>query len=732
MNGLLQSGYSKYEANIAADALSDENIRKMKNNGSEVTVQGRTMYKVNEGNRVVYDSSLGAFKYVAQVYYDPQTRGLLVEDIESRGGKIYLTGRISSTGNGKILATDSGAQISITNATSADLTTGKIINNNLAGTISITDLAKNTWTEYSRTATNSMSLAAYEKYLKLTDGQKARGKANRRLISGLRYNWTVGQESGTTKYYQKTTSTLFWGGLDIDTSENKLAEEEKRTTPTEKTEPGRKLGSGTFVDAITSDISQYGTEISNTPFGAILESQKTSESRTVTGEWKESGNWWALWSNPKYHTTWTTKSASTQSYTFSLKADNPIAIGFLGQEHGAINLSNTNANGGNINLNGNIRNNTSLATLDIKAAGGSIVQKSGTFLTTGVANLQAKNHIENIHIASMGERVATGKKDADGNDSYITRDGVMLSALSSHAGNIDVEVVGGTAEGQALPGNVVLSRLASEGKDTDGKPGNVSLKAEGNITQTTDAVTVKGREIRLTSVKGSIGTFEEVLNQDGSIARLVPKQAIVVDSVAEAYGSGEDTASVNAEAQKHIYLAEKDGDMRVGSIISKEGDVRLEATDGRFIDALPQTGNGNNMDEDDLVRHWIDSGLIAGTEDYEGAYIRGLKQDAANYKARVEAQYQEFKNGPRERSLRQQFTKPGSTETYASVSEYLAQDKTYQALPESSRKAYADAITDQFNQFMADDAIQKKFTRADGTRYISAREYLRISSSIAF
>ena len=88
--------------------------------------------------------------------------------------------------------------------------------------------------------------------------------------------------------------------------------------------------------------------------------------------------------------------------------------------------------------------------------------------------------------------------------------------------------------------------------------------------------------------------------------------------------------------------------MRVCSIISKEGDIRLEATDGRFIDALPQTGNGNNMDEDDLVRHWIDSGLIAGTEDYEGAYIRGLKQDADNEKARVEAQYQETKNDPRE------------------------------------------------------------------------------------
>ena len=78
----------------------------------------------------------------------------------------------------------------------------------------------------------------------------------------------------------------------------------------------------------------------------------------------------------------------------------------------------------------------------------------------------------------------------------------------------------------------------------------------------------------------------------------------------------------------------------------------------------------------------------------------------------------------KELRARQQFTKPGSTETYASVAEYLAQDKTYQSLPESSRKAYVDTITDQFNQFMADDAILKKFTRADGTRYVSAREYL--------
>ena len=88
VNGLIQSGFSKYEANIGADALSDENIQKYKNTGSEVTVQGRTMYKVNDGNKAVYDAGIGAYKYIVQVYYDPQSGGLVVEDIDTRGGKI--------------------------------------------------------------------------------------------------------------------------------------------------------------------------------------------------------------------------------------------------------------------------------------------------------------------------------------------------------------------------------------------------------------------------------------------------------------------------------------------------------------------------------------------------------------------------------------------------------------------------------------------------------------------
>ncbi len=980
VNGLIQSGYGKYVAEIAEDALSDANIEKLKNNGSEVTIQGRTMYKLNDGNKAVYDSGTGAYKYIIQVYYDPGTKGLVVEDIDTRGGKIYLTGRISSTGNGRILAVDGGAEISITNNTKADLSAGKILNNDIEGKISITDLAKSTWTEYDRNGTNSMSIAAYEKYLTLTDAYKADfAKLNdtqkvsylnlsdiqraeyanpqttdarraeilgtpteaqineAKIVSGgsighnngatpsasyavkddLRYNWTEGEDTSITRYYRLETSSLFWGGLKYGDNTSELAKLESSLPSTTRPGTESELGKGDFIGAIDN---KYG--LNNNEFGAIFENNLTDNSRTVTGSGKESGDWWALWSNPTYWVTWTTKTGSTQSYTYSLKANKQIGVGFIGQKDGSISVTNTNTVSGNVNLDGNIQNNTKDATLTVQSAGGSIIQKSGTSLTTGHADLRAKNDIENIHITSLGERIAATTQNEGGDvaATYIPHDGVKLSAVSYNGGDIDVDVVGGTADGQKLPGNVVITRLASKGRQhATEKPGDVSLKAEGNITQFislgqkftdengaayisaeaylqndaayqalpdnrkqayADKVTqefeqlvrlrqkftktgsagtydsaaeylaqdntyqaklqansayanqikneyankdghtdleqkyrgynsaeeyldqdkayqdllfasaayrdnvedefarftkeetasVQGRSIRLTSVKGSIGTVEEIKNSEGTVQRVVPKRAVVIDSFAEAYGLSEDTANVSAEAKKHIYLAEKEGDMRVGSIISHEGDVRVEATDGRLVDALPQQDNANNVDEDDLIHHWIDAGLIAGTEDYEGAYIKGLKQDAANYKARVEEQYREFKNGGQEQSLRQKFTKPGSAETYSSAAEYLEQDKAYMVMENSnadykahiqyeyehradnpdwqakyanydsagdyldqdtayknmlaSSKNYKDTIEKEFKQFTVEDGIKSKFTKEDGTFYTSASEYL--------
>lgn len=684
VNGLIQSGFSKYEAEIPANTDASDIMYKIKPNPWEnfsvvktpVYVGGRALYKVNDGGRTVYDKSIGAFKYIVQVYYDPIANSLVMEDIDTRGGQIYLSGRISSTGDGRILAMNGGADINVVNNSKLDLQAGKILNNDTEGKITITDLARDTWTEYThdtiRTITDyskyGKDLAAAEQHAVTTEGIGYE-VGSYAVKPGLRYNWSLGTETGQTKYYHKVDSTLFWGALDIGSDTDSSLAKYETSTPYEIRNNGtRQLGSGEFIDQISDDYykpSYYSggmlknKKLKDSEFGSIYENKVTSYTRTVTNQWKEGGDWWLLGSNPKYHLEWTTKTGSTQTYTFSLAADKDISIGFLGQETGSIALINTNRTAGDIMLSGNIKNNTADAMLDIQSSGGSIVQKGGTALNTGTVHLYAKDSIENIHITTLGTRNA----GADG--IFTTDDGLRLSAESTNGGNIDITVEGGTEAGQALPGNVIIEKLVSGGLNAAGKPGDVMLTADGNITQQGTSATVRGLEVKLESVNGGIGTKD---------------QDVVLDTPADAYGMNPDSAAVNAGARNDIYLTEADGDMRVGSIISREGDVTLTAYNGHLLDALPETETTNNMDENDLVHRWIDMGLIAGTEDYEGAYIKGLKQDAANYKARVEEQMALCVSGEANDDLKAEYTNPDGSLKYADAEAYLAQDENYKAI----------------------------------------------------
>ena len=679
VNGLIQSGFSRYEAEVTSgnneadimnmyirkagapkDADKNDERYYYKYPNTPVTVNGRTLYKVNNGGRMVYDESIGAFKYIVQVYYDPQSKNLVVEDIDTQGGRIYLSGRIASTGQGKILAMDGGADISIINNSKLSMQTGKILNNDTEGRISITDVAKDTWTEYTRSATNSMSLDAYGKYLALSDADKEKfaaltdaGKAEmlgykteeekkRAAISfgqpGIgynkgatpsgtyqtkkdqRYNWTLGSETGTTKKYYRVDTSLFWDLYEkSDTSSLEQYEIGKYEMYAKS--GNRTFKEGLFIGEIPED-DRY-KDLKNSELGYVYENRITSKSRTYTASWLE--DWWDLGIHKEWHLQWTTKTGSTQSLTFSLKADKDIGIGFLGKENGTIEVKNQLGQGlkaeqpVDLILGGNIVNSSADGLVSFQADKGSIIQKGNTSITTGNVRFSAQDNIDNIHITSLGTRTENG----DG--TYTASDGVKLYAQSNGGGNVDVDVVGGTVEGQALPGDVIIyDSLGSYGAGVTGKPGNVELTAEGNITQKGTETTVRGLRVTLASSKGGIGTAD---------------QDIVLDTPAEPYGMSPDTAAVNASARDSIYLREKQDDMRVGSIVSREGDVRLTAETGRLLDALPEEERTNNWDENDLVKRWIDEGLIAGTPEYKGAYITGLEQDKAKFENNVKEQY---------------------------------------------------------------------------------------------
>ncbi|MBO4790482.1 MAG: hypothetical protein J5492_05670, partial [Oxalobacter sp.] len=208
VNGLIQSGYGNYSATITQEAV-DNAITASLNQTGGVFVNGKQMYKVNEGGMTLQTD--GSYGYTVQVYYDPLSGNLVTEDLDTKGGHVYLSGRILSTGQGRILAMDGGANMTIENGSTVGLGLGRIYNNQIDGSIEITDTQKNARTIFTRS--NTVTITDYKAWLNAkTADEKAAyvvseaAKSTYEPLKNLRYNWTDGTETSTKTTYQTDTT----------------------------------------------------------------------------------------------------------------------------------------------------------------------------------------------------------------------------------------------------------------------------------------------------------------------------------------------------------------------------------------------------------------------------------------------------------------------------------------------------------------------------------------------
>ena len=655
VNGLIQSGYKTYAATVTKEQLA---VAQQSPADRAAIVQNRTMYKVNDGG-IKWSSEDNAFYYEAQVYWDHSTNNLVVEDIDTTGGKVYLTGRIASTdgifedpmgpiivhgqvindsGNsgsayGRIFVADGAANIILKNETSLDMNVGKVLNNQREGVITIADTAKNTWTEYKRGQTRY--IADYANYLRehsnvegdiYKDAEvSVNGLSYDNLLKyavkeGQVYTWVNGKNVKSTKTYENTKKYAAWGLIKTSSNEELVALEQESEVIDESDRKDMGLPEGAVLT--TEEVTNPDGGISALVMPGHLTlhgstkvlSQRIYDKETYT---KKSG---FLGWNKKKVTRWKDDATTLVLYNYLMNASENIGIGLLGDEKGSITIDSI----GNVNLTGNVANSHNEATLSICSDKGGISQSGNTTLRSEIVDLKAHDDIKGIHIASLGSE-----------NNGILADNIKLSAVSTGKGNIDITAVGGVLGDEILPGNVEIVALKSQDSSNafskDTTLGNVALNAEGNIIQSGSDVAVEGWNINLTSKNGSIGTEEQSIQIASS------------DSVTskDRYG-----AQINADANGDIYLAEAaaGGDMRVGKIVSREGDVNLTVADGSFIDAHSDTSLSSES-VDSKVRHWIDAGLIDGERDaegnytYKGAYITGLEKKRDDYKANVELAY---------------------------------------------------------------------------------------------
>lgn len=568
LDGLVQSGYKEFKVTLdnAANSKITDLDRDYARNRTALTdqyVMSNDKYCVSTNAGAVYNAATGAYDYTVKVYYNPATKELLTEAIEPNGGKIYITGALSSTGSGKLLAMDGTANIAI-NTTNADrdLRVNKITNKDITGLISIKDTQKKTLTEYTtdgqkmsvKTTTLDNRGNAFSTSTTPVDGSATTYKP----ADGMTINWTGGT-SGDKKIikWQYEKDFVFWGLIKYGTTKDFVENEEVKNGKTEVSSSSISgndpLGQGTVIK-VNNNANEYGVTTKD-----YSNSEETTYTPVVEDK-KYSGTFGKIFGYGNCTYTWTETQLHSTSSTYTIKGDKPINVGFMTGGSGDISVTSAK----DMYLAGNISNATkadgsAIGKVTLNSIGGAIssvgnARVDADDLTAKAAKGISINHSALGNIAKLNVEAKTGDV-----------------SINSDRGKL--QFVGGNKKG-ALNGNLVIN-------------------AADDIT-TADGTVLNGNRIDFTTL-GAIN------------AAIAPGQTLT--------SSDTMSASVNANAYGDITLTNSNGDMRIGHINSQTGDVSLK-TSGSFIDAV---GDSKLSDSESKLQKWQELGLINSDDSAEAS-----------------------------------------------------------------------------------------------------------------
>ena len=605
VNGVIQSGYANYYVDISGSDVENK-INSLQSNynsssgiiSDHVITSGDT-YKIINGG-AVWDSGAGAYKYQLNVYYNPSTNKIVVEDIDANGGQIYLTGRISSTGNGKIVCLDGLSNISVNNKLDYVMQLGDLTVNETSGLVKITDTA------------GGFDYNAAVRVTTVTDGHTVRdyyddngdkvhtssgifsGKVVYEPTNNLRYTWTSGNRNTTYTRYQKEEVDGGWGLWSLGADTEQLAAWSVPDNQQGDTVTGgtlRRLNGETIVVDSSGAFTDKDIHMDY--------SSKTDGSPVYTKESEERYTSGFFGCHTHYVVTWTESQGQSETYYASLKANESFDIVFVGNNDSKINIT---SDKNDIELTGNIGNtqlykndpqymyqNVEKGAVNITASDGSIIRTGGSIYGQNIT-LAASQDIENINITA-GDFVNLEAVNLGGTGGYKYDIDVAIEAAHGAAGKVKLGCVG--AASIAINDDTVSYTSLT---NSTGNTGLVRINAEGDITQKDGNVAVSADRIDVNSAYGSIyGT-------NGGLRVYAGQTASTSNTL---------SASLNATAQGNISLTQLNGNMRLGRVYSEAGDVTLTVNNGSVVDALPYEDDSRG-DLQALQERWQSIGIIAG------------------------------------------------------------------------------------------------------------------------
>ena len=571
LNGLVQSGYSSYTAVL--DASHRERVEAMDRAWQkhpqpldDASVRGNTRYLVREGG-AFYDTTEKAWKYQVAVYYNPFTDQLLLDSMKADGGQVYIAGRMGNTGGGRILAADGAAKISA-DVTAVDraLALSSIENKNRAGFVRITDTLQGKVFEYTNGKSRTYAIGNPGSV------QEAQGSTfHFNPKAGLAYRWTggVATDRATTKSYKDERYVGFIHFKSAPEIRNEV-EADKIQTVESSEHRGETLGTSSFF-ANSDQNKQYRIS------GAWQQLSKTDGKLTQT---KEEHGLFGLF-HSTYTYTWTEYEGSSSTSTYSLKASNPVSVGFLRAAAGE-------------------------AGVDVKAKGDVMVGGDVRATADTFVNLTSEDgSVRGGGVLRTDNLTVRAQKDIDLQHAALEQGSKAKVYLATTTGSIDLS---------SLQGDLALRALA--GFD-DSMGSHAVIRARGSLTNAAaSGESVLAQRIELSSETGAIGT-------DGDALR--------VRAGTEAIDGDPSSASLSASARGNIHLAQVDGDMRVNHITSSEGDVVLDAPEHDIVAADRRDPAANTKGRKAV---WEKAGLVSSADSAEGnaeagKFAREKRQNAA-------------------------------------------------------------------------------------------------------
>ena len=473
LNGLVQSGYAVWSVDLDDEAAQGR-IAAIRSQwlaaGAPTTIDPTTAaYLISEEG--TYQTAAGTYAKRVAAWYDPVNDRIIVDDITPTGGHIYITGRIASTGGGKLYAAAGSVDVSI-DAGAASVLLGNINTGNTHGVIEITDTSYAGQTLGDKTVdalvtrwSNSGSGTDVLSSWQYSDGTTAANDASiasYKPLAGQVYLWSTGTHNGTVSIIDKTQDFTVWGLFDWGDPSTWTAD---RVTTVEDAS----LGSGATIGKRPTGTSE-----------SIFVGQ-TETTPLTTGEWKyEPWTTYTNWTHfsGTHHLYGEKHDTSTTIRTYMVKADQDVAVGFL-----------TGTNTINVQSEADIGLSGSLT-----AVGGSVTLTSG-------GDIFSANNAAAIHGAQSVSLTAGGS----------IGDEMSAVRLAGSTGTVKLSAKAGGdmhLDASALAQGASVEAASLSAKDA------IDMIVRGAMT----AEAVSARDMRFESTEGSLvfKNLKQLASEDGS------------------------------------------------------------------------------------------------------------------------------------------------------------------------------------------------------------------------